>query len=359
MQAVDSLSPALGIAGACETLGVPRSSLYRSRHVVSPSPASLTSSPQVETKSSPRSLSPTERNVVRDVLNSERFADCAPREVYATLLDEGVYHCSWRTMYRILTDHAEVRERRDQARHPSYTKPELLATAPNQLWSWDITKLRGPSKHTYFALYVMLDVFSRYVVGWMIAERQTAALAEQFIAETCAKQGIERGQLTIHADRGSAMISKEVTQLMADLGVTKTHSRPHVSNDNPFSEAQFKTVKYRPDYPDRFGCLVDARAWGEAFFAWYNDCHHHTALALLTPADVHWGRAEVVRRERQRVLEAAYATHPERFVKGQPVVAEPPKAVWINPPAASDTSVSEPISPSCPLGLEGAIPMLP
>jgi putative transposase len=359
MQAVDTLSPSLGVSGACEVLGVPRSSLYRSRQAASTPPALPASSPQAEVKSSPRALSPTERGVVRDVLNSERFADCAPREVYATLLDEGVYHCSWRTMYRILTDHAEVRERRDQACHPSYTKPELLATAPNQLWSWDITKLRGPSNYTYFALYVMLDVFSRYVVGWMIAERQTAALAEQFIAETCAKQGIERGQLTIHADRGSAMISKEVTQLMADLGVTKSHSRPHVSNDNPFSEAQFKTVKYRPDYPDRFGGVADARAWGEAFFAWYNDGHHHTALALLTPADVHWGRAEAVCRERQRVLAAAYAAHPERFVQGQPVVAEPPTAVWINPPVALDPCMSEPVSPSGPSGLEDAIPMLP
>jgi putative transposase len=351
MQAVDTLSPGLGVSGACEALGVPRSSLYRSRRAASaPPPPSV--------PRSPRALNPSERTVVRDVLNSERFADCAPREVYATLLDAGIYHCSWRTMYRILTDHAEVRERRDQARHPSYTKPELLATSPNQLWSWDITKLRGPSKFTYFALYVMLDVFSRYVVGWMIAERQTAALAEQFIAATCAKHSIERGQLTIHADRGSAMTSKEVTQLMADLGVPKTHARPHVSNDNPFSEAQFKTLKYRPDYPDRFGGVADARAWGAAFFAWYNDCHHHTALALLTPADVHWGRAEAIRRERQQVLEAAYAAHPERFVRGLPVVPEPPNAVWINPPAVHDAPVSEPASSSCPLGLEDAISMV-
>ena len=352
MQAVATLSPALGVTGACEALGVPRSRVYRARRPAAP--ASTPTEPR-----SARALSPAERAVVRDVLNSSRFADCAPREVYATLLDEGVYHCSWRTMYRILTDHAQVRERRDQARHPSYTKPELLATAPNQLWSWDITKLRGPSKGLYFALYVMLDVFSRYVVGWMVAEGQTAVLAEAFIAATCAKQGIERGPLTIHADRGSAMIAKEVTQLMADLGVTKSHSRPHVANDNPFSEAQFKTLKYRPDYPDRFGCLADARAWGRAFFTWYNDHHHHTALALLTPADVHGGRAEAVRRERQRVLAAAYAAHPERFVKGQPVVAEPPKAVWINPPVVSAPAVSEPVSPSCLSGVEESIPMLP
>lgn len=359
MQAIDTLSPVLGVVGACEALGVPRSSLYRARQAASTPPTPPSPPHVAEAQSSPRALSSTERRRVRDVLNSERFADCAPREVYATLLDEGVYHCSWRTMYRILTEHAEVRERRDQARQPSYTKPELLATAPNQLWSWDITKLRGPSPYTYFALYVMLDVFSRYVVGWMIAERQTAVLAEQFIAETCAKQGIERGQLTIHADRGSAMISKEVTQLMADLGVTKSHSRPHVSNDNPFSEAHFKTVKYRPDYPDRFGGVADARAWGAAFFVWYNDDHHHTALALLTPADVHRGRAEAVRRERQRVLAAAYAAHPERFVQGLPLVPEPPKAVWINPPVGLDPCVSEPVSLSCPSDLEVAIPLLP
>jgi putative transposase len=359
MQAVDSLSPAVGVARACEVLGVPRSRLYRSRQAASTPSAPPSSPPHAEVKSSARALTLTERRVVRDVLNAERFADCAPREVYATLLDEGVYHCSWRTMYRILTEQAEVRERRDQARHPSYTKPELLATAPNQLWSWDITQLRGPSPYTYFALYVMLDVFSRYVVGWMIAERQTAALAEQFIAATCAKHSIERGQLTIHADRGSAMTAKEVAQLMADLGVTKSHSRPHVSNDNPFSEAQFKTLKYRPDYPDRFGCAAAARTWGATFFAWYNDCHHHTALALLTPADVHWGRAEAICRKRQQVLEAAFAAHPERFVQGQTVVAEPPTAVWINPPAVPDTSMYEPISLSCPSGLEDAIPMLP
>jgi len=252
-----------------------------------------------------------------------------------------------------------MRERRNQARHPSYPTPELLATAPNQLWNWDITKLRGPSPYTYFALYVMLDVFSRYVVGWMIAEGQTAALAEPFIAETCAKQGIEWGQLTIHADRGSAMIAKEVTQLMADLGVTKSHSRPHMANDNPFSEAQFKTAKYRPDYPDRFGGLADARGWGQGFFTWYNDHHHHTALALLTPAAVHWGRAEAVRRERQRVLAATYATHPQRFVQGLPLAPEPPKAVWINPPTTPSPASSEMGGSPCPARREEASRTVP
>jgi len=255
--------------------------------------------------------------------------------VYATLLDEGVYHCSWRSMYRILAASAEVRERRDQARHPSYRRPELLATQPNQLWSWDITRLRGASQWTYYYLFVMLDVFSRYGVGWMVAERETADLAEQFIVDTCTKQAIAPGQLTIHADRGSAMTAKPVALLMADLGVTKTHSRPHVSNDNPFSEAQFKTLKYRPDYPERFGSVVDARAWGQGFFEWYNHHHHHTALALLTPADVHWGRVETVRAARQGVLHAAYVAHPERFVRGVSCVPAAPTAVWINPPVQS------------------------
>lgn len=269
---------------------------------------------------------------MRDVLNSEIFQDKAPREVYATLLDEGRYLCYWRTMYRILAEHDEIRERRNQLRHPTYTKPELLATGPNQLWSWDITKLHGPGKWTYYYLYVILDVYSRYVVGWMVAERESAELAEQLIAETCAKQGIKPDQLTIHADRGSSMTSKPVALLLSDLGVTKTHSRPHVSNDNPYSEAQFKTLKYRPNYPERFGSIIDARSWGRAFFDWYNNQHHHTGIALLTPADVHGGRAEERLQQRQAILQQAYAAHPERFVRGAPVVPQLPDAAWINPP---------------------------
>ncbi len=269
---------------------------------------------------------------MREVLNSETFQDKSPREVYATLLDQSRYLCHWRTMYRVLTGHDEVRERRNQLQHPTYTKPELLATGSNQLWSWDITKLHGPGKWTYYYLYVILDVFSRYVVGWMIAERESAELAEQLIAETCTKQGIQPDQLTIHADRGSAMTSKPVALLLSDLGVTKTHSRPHVSNDNPYSEAQFKTLKYRPDYPGRFGCIVDARSWGRAFFDWYNNHHHHTGLALLTPADVHGGQAAEKLQQRQAILQQAYAAHPERFVRGAPVVPTLPDAVWINPP---------------------------
>jgi putative transposase len=281
---------------------------------------------------SPRALSQAEKATVRQVLDSPRFQDQAPREVYATLIDEGQYLCSVRTMYRILEESDQVRERRNLLRHPNYVRPELLAIQPNQLWSWDITKLLGPAKWTYYYLYTILDVFSRYAVGWLIAERESASLAEELIAATCLRQGIQPDQLTIHADRGSSMTSKPVALLMADLGVTKTHSRPHVSNDNPFSEAQFKTLKYRPDYPDCFGCLLDARRWAQTFFQWYNHDHHHCALGLLTPADVHFGRTRAVLAQRQQVLVAAYQKNPERFVKGQPTPPQLPQAVWINPP---------------------------
>jgi putative transposase len=322
---VEQLAETVGVSAACQALDVPRSSLYRTRKVAEPpvAPGGVVS---------PRALQLTEKAEVRQVLNSERFADQAPREVYASLIDEGKYLCSWRTMYRILDENQEVRERRNQLRHPQYTKPELLATQPNQLWSWDITKLLGPTKWTYYYLYNILDVFSRYSVGWLIAERESASLAEELIAATCARQGIQPGQLTIHADRGSSMSSKPVALLMADLGVTKTHSRPHVSNDNPFSEAQFKTLKYRPDYPDRFGCQADARTWAAAFFRWYNYEHHHSAIGLLTPADVHFGRAQTVLDQRQQVLHIAYLKKPERFVKGPSSPAPLPTAVWINPP---------------------------
>lgn len=333
----ERLAETVGVWRACQALELPRSGLYRSRPQAKPS---LVSEPMA----SPRALDPGEKAEVRALLNSERFADQAPREVYASLLDEGKYLCSWRTMYRILDENQEVRERRDQLHRPQYTKPELLATQPNQLWSWDITKLLGPTKWTYYYLYNILDVFSRYSVGWMIAERETAGLAEELIAATCVRQNISPGQLTIHADRGSSMTSKPVALLMADLGVTKTHSRPHVSNDNPFSEAQFKTLKYRPDYPARFGCQVDARSWATEFFRWYNHEHHHSAIGLLTPADVHFGRAQTILDQRQQVLQAAYLKNPERFVKGRSTPAPVPAAVWINPPKAS--LVPEALSPS-------------
>jgi transposase InsO family protein len=204
-----------------------------------------------------------------------------PGAVFATLLDEGVYHCSLRTMYRILDEAGETRERRDQLTHPAYQKPELLATGPNQLWSWDITKLKGHAKWTYFYLYVILDVFSRYVVGWMVAPRETAELAKRLIADTCDKQNILPDQLTIHADRGSSMTSKPVAFLLADLSVTKSHSRPYVSDDNPYSESHFRTLKYRPDFPERFGCIQDSRAFCQEFFTWYNEEHRHSGIELL------------------------------------------------------------------------------
>jgi putative transposase len=275
---------------------------------------------------------------VLDILHSERFMDKAPHEVYATLLDEGRYHCSVSTMYRILNQNNEVKERRNQLRHPHYKKPELLATKPNQVWSWDITKLLGPRKWTYFYLYVILDIFSRYVTGWMVANRESATLAKRLIRKTCEKQDIEPGGLTIHADRGSSMRSKPVALLLADLGVTKTHSRPYTSNDNPYSESQFKTLKYRPEFPERFGCIEDARSLCQRFFSWYNEEHRHTGIGLLTPEVVHYGQAEAVLRVRQEVLHAAYQRHPERFVRKEPSPQPLPKAAWINPPkeAVSD-----------------------
>src|SRR5438876_1107943 len=323
MAAVTQIGPQLGIAPTCAALGLPRATYYRRRRPRYVPP---------RRRPSPRTLTADEQRTVLARLHEPRFVDLAPAEVYATLLDEGAYLCSERTMYRLLAAHHEVRERRNQRRHPQYAAPELLARRPNELWSWDITKLLGPAKCTYFYLYVMLDVFSRYVVGWMVAHRESASLAEQLIRATCARQGIDRGQLTIHADRGSAMTSKPVALLLADLGVTKTHARPHVSNDNPFSEAQFKTLKYRPAFPERFGSIQDARAYCHVFLSWYNTEHHHSGLGLLTPHDVHFGLAAQRVAERAAVLTAAYAAHPERFPAGRPMPAAAPTEVWINPP---------------------------
>jgi putative transposase len=321
--AVEQLGQEIGVAAACRSLQTPCSSVYRARR---PQPA-------YQARPTPnRALSPAERSQVREVLNSERFQDHAPRQVYAKLLDEGQYLCHWRTMYRILEAHQEICERRHQRRHPTYTKPELLATGPNQVWSWDITQLKGPAQWLYFYLYVILDVFSRYVVGWLVAEQESAELAQILIAETYTNQGIQPGQLTLHSDRGSPMKSKQVTQLLVDLGIIKSHARPHVSDDNPYSEAHFKTLKYRPDYPDRFADMQHARQWGHSVFTWYNHDHYHSALGLLTPASVHYGRAEIILAQRQAVLQAAYVAHPDRFVKGLPVVPAPPQEVWINQP---------------------------
>jgi putative transposase len=333
MTAVETARPTMGTAAACDALGLARASVYRRRQ-----PAR----PPVPRPTPPRALAPIERQTVLETLHSERFLDAAPAQVHATLLDEGTYLCSPRTMYRLLDTAGEIKERRDQVRRPHYAAPELLATRPNEVWSWDITKLLGPAKWTYFYLYVILDIFSRYVVGWMLAPRETAALAERLIAETCAKHAIQPGQLTIHADRGGAMRSKPVALLLADLGVTKTHSRPQVSNDNPFSEAQFRTLKYCPQFPERFGSLEDGRAFGQVFFRWYNHDHRHSGLGFLTPAVVHFGHATTVRAHRQQVLATAYAAHPERFVKGRPQPADLPTAVWINPPVKKPTRQDAP-----------------
>ena len=345
MAIVVEQQPTLGVAPVCRALGVPRASYYRWRKPPDRGPVM---------RRVPRSLPPEERERILSVLHSNRFAELPPAEVYATLLDEGTYLCSIRTMYRLLGAQGEVHERRRQLRHPHYQAPELLATAPNQLWSWDITKLKGPAKWMYFYLYVILDVFSRYVVGWMVAERDSATLAQRLIAQTCERQGVERGQLTIHADRGAAMIAKSVALLLADLGVTKTHSRPHVSNDNPYSESQFKTLKYHPEFPERFGCVQDARRFLLDFFRWYNTMHHHSGLGWLTPSDVHYGHAPQRLSDRTLVLRQAFDTTPERFVRGVPTPPALPTAVWINRPKAQeassetlDTKIYPEVSHSC------------
>jgi len=330
MEAVETLTPEVGTRPACAAMGIPPATVYRHRARRNGPLLALRRRPSPE-----RALVSQERQEVLDVLHSEEFQDKAPQEVYAALLDRGQYLCSVRTMYRLLEANQEVRERRDQLRHPSYAKPELLATSPNQVWSWDITKLLGPAKWVYFYLYVILDIFSRYVAGWMVASRETAALAHKLIQETLEKQNIQAGQLTIHADRGPSMKSKPVALLLSDLGVTKTHSRPHTSDDNPYSEAQFKTLKYRPDFPERFGSLEDARAFCQEFFTWYNTGHHHSGIGLMTPQVVHYGLAQEVFRAREKVLLAAYEKHPERFVRKVPVPLALPQAAWINPPKST------------------------
>lgn len=317
------------ISSLCPALGISRAAFYRQQN---PSPKPVEKTPR---KPNPNALSPEERENVIKILDQERFMDKAPRQVYNTLLDEGIYLCSVGTMYRILEENGQLKERRNITIHRNYKKPELLATAPKQLWSWDITKLLGPQKWTYYYLYVILDVFSRYVVGWMIAPFEKAGLATELIAATCEKQAVPPGQLTIHADRGSAMKSKPVAFLLADLGVTKTHSRPHVSNDNPFSESQFKTMKYQPAFPERFGSIEDARAFCQDFFAWYNNDHYHSGIAYLTPETVHYGKAAECLKKRSDVLEKAHQAHPERFPKGPSIPRPVPEAVWINPPETS------------------------
>jgi len=332
-QAVAELEPIVGVREACRALGEPRARWYR-RHRKSPAPPA----PERVPTPQPRALSEVERKEVRRVLNSDEHVDEAPATVYAKLLDAGVYLASISTMYRVLRAHDEVRDRRRHATHPARVKPELVASAPNQVYSWDITKLLGPVKWTYYYLYVVIDIYSRYVPGWMLAHSENAKLAEALLADTVAKQRIAYGQLTVHADRGSPMVAKPVAFLLADLGVTKSHSRPHVSNDNPYSESQFRTLKYRPEFPDRFGCYEDAHAFCARFFGWYNEEHRHSGIGLHTPADVHYGRAEALRAKRAVVLNGAYAAHPERFVRKPPEPPALPTAVWINEPKEDPTT---------------------
>jgi len=333
--AITELTPVVGVTDACAAVGRPRATHYR-WHRKSPKPPR----PQREPKPQPRALSASERAEVLDVLHAERFVDLASGEVYAILLDEGRYLCSESTMYRLLREtHGGVRERRRQATHPPRVKPELVAHGPNQCWSWDITKLVGPAKWTYYYLYSVIDIYSRYTVGWMVATRESKELAERLLGDTIAKQNIDRDQLTIHADRGSSMASKPVAFLLADLGVTKSHSRPHTSNDNPFSEAQFKTLKYRPDFPDTFGSLEDARTFCATFYRWYNHDHRHSGIGMHTPSDVHHGHAAVVREARAATLSAAYAATPNRFVRKHPEPPSLPGTTWINPPEPADSTI--------------------
>ncbi len=327
MKVTESLAKEVNIQQACSVLAVSRASFYRWQDREDETCG------EHKRPLPPLALSGKEEKDVLEILHAERFVDRAPQEIYNALLDEGNYLCSVRTMYRILEKNDEVRERRNQLSHPHYEIPEMLAERANEVWSWDITKLRGPVKWTYFYLYVILDIFSRYVVGWMVAHRELAVLAHKLIDQTSEKQNIQPGQLLIHADRGSSMTSKQVAFLMADLGITKSHSRPHVSNDNPYSESQFKTMKYRPAFPDRFGSIEDARSFCQDFFYWYNTEHYHSGICFLTPQDVHYGRSEQIIKERQAVLHAAYKKHPERFKGKMPNAGVLPTAVWINKPA--------------------------
>ena len=326
--AVEELAPLVGLRPACRALGAAPATIYRRRRP--PRPPAATQ----PRRAPARALSVAERSEVLTELRSERFADSSPAAAWATLLDEGRYLCSMRTMYRLLAGEGELRERRDQLTHPAYARPELLASRPNQVWSWDISKLKGPATWTSYYLYVVLDVFSRYVVAWTLQMRESGELAKELIGQAVAQQQVAPGTLTVHADRGSSMTSKPVAFLLADLGVAKTHNRPYTSNDNPYSEAHFKTLKYRPAFPARFASLEEGRAFCREFFAWYNHEHRHSGIGLMAPAAVHHGRAQEIHDQRARVLEAAYVRTPERFVQRPPRPPALPTAAWINKPAS-------------------------
>ena len=336
--ACEQLAELVGRAAACRATGVPRSSWYRHNRSTPPPPPRPAPKPHVE-RVQPRALSQAERARVRELLNTEPYIDHAPATVWAKLLDAGEYHCSISTMYRILREHDEVHERRRQATHPARKKPELLATAPNQVWSWDITKLAGPDRGIWYHAYVIIDIYSRYNPGWMIAETESGELARRFLDESITKHDIDPDTLTLHSDRGTSMKSKTVAELLADLQVTKSHSRPKTSNDNPYSESQFKTFKYRPVFPRRFDSIGHARDFAGDFFDWYNHDHRHSGIGLHTAYDVHHGLAEGVRAQRANVLTDAYATHPERFVRGTPEPPTLPDTVWINRPTEKTEEV--------------------
>jgi putative transposase len=329
MSAVAALMPHIGLSRACRVFTLNRGLVYRDRRRRR---ATVSRIVRRERPRPPLAFSIREQQLLLGLLGSERFVDMAPAAVFATLLDEGQYFGSIRTMYRLLSAANQTGERRRQRIHPVYAKPELLALAPNEVWSWDITKIRGPVKWSYYHLYVILDIYSRYVVGWMVAYRETAELAEQLIADTIGKQNIVPGTLTLHADRGTSMRSKPVAALLVDLQVAKTHSRPHVSDDNPYSEAQFKTLKYRPDFPERFGSIQDARAHCQTFFNWYNTEHHHSGIGLMSPHTVHHGGASALTARRAVTLDAAFIAHPNRFKGIAPQPPQLPEAAWINPP---------------------------
>ncbi len=322
--ALIELEPVVGVKPACELLGRPRASRYRALR-----PPTVKIRPP--RAAPPNALSQTEREEVLTVLRAPEHCDLAVAQVWARELDEGRYYCSISSMYRILRAHGEVRERRAQATHPAKVKPELVARGPNRVWSWDITKLRGPDRGIYYDLYVILDIFSRYVLGWTLAPSESGELAKDLITDCLNRQQITRDTLTIHADRGTSMTSKPVSQLLVDLGVIRSHSRPHVSNDNPYSEAAFKTLKYCPAFPDRFGSIADARTFAEAFFSYYNHEHRHGGIGLHTPASVHYGTAVEIRAQRTRTLDAAYAANPTRFTRA-PSPPKLPTVAWINEP---------------------------
>ncbi len=326
-QALENLTALIGRTRACAAVGIHRPTWYR-HHRSSPAPHR----PHREPAPHPAKLSSEEEQQVLAVLRGERFVDVAPAEVWATLLDEGTYLCSESTMYRLLRRTGEVRERRRGSTHPPRKKPELEATAPNQVWSWDVTVLPGPEKRVRYFLYSMIDIFSRYTVAWMVADAESEALTAQFITSAYEKQGVNPGEVTLHADRGAIQTARSVAVLMADLGVTKSHSRPKTSNDNPYSEAHFKTLKYRPDYPRRFGSIQDAKAWCADFFDWYHFDHRHSGIGLHTPFDVHHGLARTVRDKRAFILTEAYHRHPERFAGKPPEPPKIPETAWINKP---------------------------